>query len=456
MTRATSGGMLEEQTTPIGQWAASVVGQAKEQLAHFDADTITGAQAAELVALFTEGGNLFSSAMALAAARAARSEIHRTTGHRSSAEWLAEQSGGSRREAADTLELGAVLGDQPELDEALRSGALPISRAVLVAESVKLDPTAGPELVDVATTATRQGLRDACARAKARARSREQEQERAARIHAQRELSIWTDPTDGCVRLSASLDPLAGAQLEAALRARADRLFDAARRAGERERPQAYLADALVELVTNGGTAVAGTRRAHVHIRVDLDVLRQAQTALPTTSPNGICEIAGVGPVPIDVVNEVLGEAVTHLLVTDGVDVTTVCGVGRNVPSAVKEALIERDPTCVVPGCDASRQLEMDHWQVDFARGGLTTLANLARLCSAHHDMKSRGEFTLLGGPGRWEWVAMGHRPDGRGDPPPEPPPDPPHQSSQQSLLDAYLQGADGEDDPEYRFRDDI
>ncbi len=444
----------EADGAPFGEWLSAVLADVRQHLASFDPARITGPDAARLAALFTEGTNLFSSGLALAADRAAKAEIHRATGHRSSAEWLAEMSGGTQHQARELLEVGAAVSDQPALDEALRAGKLPLGRAVLVAETVKLDPTAGDELVAAATRESRRGLRDACDRAKARARSKEDEARRAARVHAARSLRFWVDRHDGSMHVEGLLDALAGAQLKASLEARARRIFEEARREGRHELPEAYLADALVESVLRGDAGADGegaggrsTTSASVHIRVDLAVLRHAQGALDEAPPDGICEIAGVGPVPLATVEELLGEAVTHLLVTDGVDVTTVCGVGRHVPNSVRQALIERDRTCVVPGCDATNNLEMDHWQVDFAKGGLTTLANLARLCARHHDMKSRGRFTLRGGPGRWEWTAVA-------DPPPDPPPPDPPPRELDPRVQSFLLGLD--DDPEgwqLRFR---
>ena len=100
-----------------------------------------------------------------------------------------------------------------------------------------------------------------------------------------------------------------------------------------------------------------------------------------------------------------MGDALVKVVITDGVDVATVCNLGRSIPAAVLTALIERDPTCVVPGCDATGHLEVDHWQTDFARGGQTRWANLARLCGWHHSLKTHQGFTLAGGPGKWEWL---------------------------------------------------
>jgi 5-methylcytosine-specific restriction endonuclease McrA len=61
--------------------------------------------------------------------------------------------------------------------------------------------------------------------------------------------------------------------------------------------------------------------------------------------------------------------------------VTSVAHVGRTIAARVRTALEARDPMCVVPGCDIRLGLEIDHI-VPFAGGGLSMLANLARLCS--------------------------------------------------------------------------
>jgi hypothetical protein len=62
-----------------------------------------------------------------------------------------------------------------------------------------------------------------------------------------------------------------------------------------------------------------------------------------------------------------------------------------------------------VPGCSATRNLEIDHRLVPFAEGGPTELANLARLCHHHHFLKTHDGYCLEGEPGAWVWV----RPDG-------------------------------------------
>jgi len=191
-------------------------------------------------------------------------------------------------------------------------------------------------------------------------------------------------PPTGAFRLDARLTPDAGASLLASLRAESTRVFDQARKDGLVESSDAYAADALVALVTGrgndsdhsgGGTdtedpgsnrqAKRPGLRASVHVRVDLDALRTG-----VIGDGQICEIPGVGPIPVETATELMGDALCHLVITNGIDVTTICHLGRSIPAALKIALIERDPTCVVPGCDVATRLEIDHRIVPFARTG--------------------------------------------------------------------------------------
>ena len=95
---------------------------------------------------------------------------------------------------------------------------------------------------------------------------------------------------------------------------------------------------------------------------------------------------------------------------TDGVDVTAVAHAGRTIPASVKRALIERDPVCVVPGCQTAEGLEIDH--VDpFGQGGKTSLANLARLCHWHHYLKTHQRHRLERTADGWRWTSPDQAP---------------------------------------------
>ncbi len=118
-------------------------------------------------------------------------------------------------------------------------------------------------------------------------------------------------------------------------------------------------------------------------------------------------------------------DAILKVLVTDGADVKAVAHAGRTIPARLRTALQARDPVCVVPGCEVSRGLEIDH-RVPLAEGGSTTLDNLARLCGWHHYLKSHRGHRLAGGPGRWSWSgpvgSLGGEGEGRAQPYTPPP----------------------------------
>jgi len=139
---------------------------------------------------------------------------------------------------------------------------------------------------------------------------------------------------------------------------------------------------------------------AHVVVRVDAGALRRGWL-----EGAEVCEIPGVGPIPVATAREILGDAFFTIVVTDGVDVRCVTGTGRTIPTRLRVALYERDPVCVVPGCGVTHHLEIDHWQRDYSMDGPTQLDNLARLCGRHHAMKTHTGWRLVGGPGKWKWV---------------------------------------------------
>ena len=112
-----------------------------------------------------------------------------------------------------------------------------------------------------------------------------------------------------------------------------------------------------------------------------------------------------MGRVPVATVAGLLPDSFVKVLVKDGVDVTTVCHIGRLVPAALRSALEARDKVCAVPGCDTANGLEIDHI-VPVARGGATRLDNLVRLCHFHHAQKTYKGYLLTGRPGTWVWEA--------------------------------------------------
>jgi hypothetical protein len=89
-------------------------------VADFEPGRYSGDDAAVLVERFTRGEHLCAAGKALAAKRAAETELFRRDGHRSAAEWLAGKTGESLAAAAGSLRLADHMEHHPGLGDALR------------------------------------------------------------------------------------------------------------------------------------------------------------------------------------------------------------------------------------------------------------------------------------------------------------------------------------------------
>jgi hypothetical protein len=136
-----------------------------------------------------------------------------------------------------------------------------------------------------------------------------------------------------------------------------------------------------------------------MHLRVDLAGLRRGHL-----EGAEVCELPGVGPVPLATAVNLIGESILKVIISDGVDVRSVTHLGRAVPAHIRSALEDRDEQCVVPSCDVSRGLQIDHYKIDYHLDGPTELWNLCRLCRWHHYLKTSCGYTIVGEPGAWEW----------------------------------------------------
>jgi len=410
-------------------------------VADMEAERYSVQDSLTLVRLFTKVERTAQAGKALAADRVAHGPAHVHSGHRSAAEALAAATGDSVGEVKEAMELGANLADRPRLAASFKQGKLSRRRATLAAKAARVNPTREGDLADSAEQDSEATFKDRCQRAKAEGRTKDDEARHFAKLHQNRSCRTWTTD-DGAFCLHAVLTPETGAGVLAALDAQTDRQFLRARDEGRFEGHDAYRADALVALLTargilgprgrtpgapgGSGPATTGTGtdtdtggttieidtptertpdpRATVSVVVDLESLRRGHVGR-----GGRCDIPGVGPVPVDHARDLLGEALVELLVARGTDVTTVYSAGRHIPKRVRSALLLRDPRCVVPGCDARLGLENDHWVTDFAKGGLTSLDNLARICRGHHRDRTHHGFTLDKVGDTWVWTAPDH-----------------------------------------------
>ena len=147
-------------------------------------------------------------------------------------------------------------------------------------------------------------------------------------------------------------------------------------------------------------------------LRVDVETLRRGRVA-----GDELCEIRGVGPVPVPVAAGLLGRSVLQLVITRGVDVCNVTHLGRGPTAAQKIALAWASPGCTVQGCWRIR-VEHDHRQ-PWAQTRHTRLDELDPLCEFHHDLKTRHGWALVAGTGKRPMVPPDdpRHPQHRGDP---------------------------------------
>jgi hypothetical protein len=125
-------------------------------------------------------------------------------------------------------------------------------------------------------------------------------------------------------------------------------------------------------------------------------------------------EITGYGPIPAHLARDMAADAVWRRLVTDPLS-GAVLDVGRTSyrpPAALADVVRARDVECRHPRCRrAAANCELDH-VVPWERDGETSEANLAALCTAHHDLKEQPGWQVTLHPDRsLEWVTpTGHR----------------------------------------------
>jgi hypothetical protein len=373
------------------------------------ADSLLPTDAAELVSRFARLGNLCSSGKAICAKRAVDARLHELAGYRDPAAWLGSLSGESTGRARDALTTASQLGTLPGLNEAVRTGQVSAVQAGIIAGAGAVAPNSETELLKIAEQGSLRELSEAAERAKAGARSAEESEARHRRVHENRSLRSWTSP-DGTAHAHLKTTPDALAELLASLESVRKEIFEEARASGRQEPMDAYLADALLEVVT-GRRGTGGTRNV-VLARIDFDALCRGYL-----EPGESATIDGVGPLPVSVIRQRIAESGLEVIVTKGADVHSIVHGKRTINAVLLKALWHRDPICVVPGCSASFGLQTDHID-EFHLGGPTRLSNLCRLCTFHHSLKTNRGWEIRGGPGEWRWVAPNGRDDGEPLPP--------------------------------------
>ncbi|MGH8985268.1 MAG: hypothetical protein ACRDY6_15500 [Acidimicrobiia bacterium] len=195
-------------------------------------------------------------------------------------------------------------------------------------------------------------------------------------------------------------NPEVVAQLMARVAPVRDELFEQARAEGRREPLEAYAADALHRIVC-GDTPNTGKPATKLLARIDLAALLRGYPVGDET-----CELAGYGPVAVSAIRDLIdtGDPFLAAVVTNGKDVVGVAHLGRRPTAHQRSALEWLYPTCAAEGCNALTFLEFDH-RDDWAKTRRTVFNLLDRLCTHHHDRKTRDGWALVEGRGKRAFV---------------------------------------------------
>jgi hypothetical protein len=304
-------------------------------LRDLDPEVLEPVFATRLMERFSTIERLAAAGKALAARRVSSSGVWRSEGDRSPAHFIARATGTSVGHAVGVLETAHRLRELPETDKAVREGKLSEVQSMHIASAAAATPSAEAELLGAAEIDGLNGLRERCARVRAQAAP--DELSRYEAVRRRRRLRHWTDE-EGAFRLDGLLTPDAGAVVLAALEPHREQIFRRARKAGLREPYEAYAADALVEMAEQSrGQGLKGVRSgpgAMVHVRVDHSALVRG-----SCSSGEVCEIPGVGPIPVATARALSADSILSAIVTDGVDVKAVAHLGRTIPAHLRTAL---------------------------------------------------------------------------------------------------------------------
>jgi hypothetical protein len=344
---------------------------------------------------------LAASAKTLLAVKVEAAATYRKNGCRSAEEQLAKLGGTTKRDASRAIETSKHLAELPETAAALRRGELSLAQVEAVANAAVLKPDAERRLLALAATTNVHELREECQRTRRQADPDPDATHR--RIHRERSVRSYTD-AEGAWNCHMRGTPEQGAVFDAALESIVDEVFKTARSEDRREPREAYAFDALMlmaDRATNGAPAAKKTRpnpRFLALLRADLNALTSG-----TVEDGELCEIAGVGPVPVATARELLGDAIVKLVITKGVDVANVVHLGRGPTVAQKIALLWTSPKCANEACSGTF-VQIDH-RDPWAHTHHTKLCELDPLCTHCHWLKTHAGWSLVDGRGRRAFV---------------------------------------------------
>ena len=231
--------------------------------------------------------------------------------------------------AKATIDLGTNLKAAPELGAALASGSVSAEQAIHIASAEASVPGVAEELVDLANSEPFHVFKDRARKLKLEA---EQHNGLSARQRAARTARHYPDDL-GMTHIHLTLEPLAATPIVNRAEADAERLYKAARKSGQTEAFEAYLADAFAAMLS--GTGKGRASRPELVVLVDYETIRNGWKL----TPGGISKIPGVGPIAPQDAKELAQDALINAVLVDGTDLRHFKRFSRHVPPEIKVAL---------------------------------------------------------------------------------------------------------------------
>lgn len=362
-----------------------------------DPDAVPASAAPRLFERLDRIARSAAAARTLLARRVDDSLEWKRRGFASAAELVAATAGTSLSAARTELDTSRRLRELPTTRREMLRGTVSAVQGHVIADAATADPAAEQCLITEARRSNLRELREAAGRVKANADANPDAT--YARLHRQRRVSRHTD-AEGMLHLHAQGTPPEGAVVLGELDRLTDEIFRERRKEGIAESHDAYVWDALVRMAerSRDGSGSSRTRNPrHLGLlRIDVEALHRGRV-----EGEELCEITGVGPVPVRVARDLLGDATLKLVITRGVDVCNVTSLGRGPTAAMRIALLWSSPTCTVEGCSRTI-VEHDHRTgAEFKDTRHTRLSELDPVCGTHHGLHTRFGWALVAGTGK-------------------------------------------------------
>ncbi len=382
-----------------------------------DPDLMTGSQAARAVEDLAVAEKALAGTLLFMALRVAKTNAWQGKGYATAADWLASMVGISVHEANRQLGTARKAENLEKTKRAMKDGSISPDQADAVTDAATADPTAEDELLDTAKRDTTKNLKEKAAARKAAVTD---DAARERRIRRERSVRRYVD-RDGAYNLHLRGPAADGARIEALLRPHEEQAFrigraDGVRDSFENRSYDAFLAALGLAPGRQGSAVEAAPLVAPVKVPAGINVkvivnVDHAALLRGHTVAGETCHVAGVGPVSVEAVRDILrDDPFLAVVVKKGQDVVSVAHHGRGLNAAQRTAIeADRGIQCSNIRCNRTVAIQIDH-RHPYAADPVTTLDNSDPLCSGGcHNLKTHHGHELEAGTGRRRLLPPGH-----------------------------------------------